>query len=329
MKFSSITTATIAFSFFSMPSTQLLAESDPDDGRPLVYGEFNFAGIDNSAGDDMHFQAKEAAFGIRGLYKDPALGGFKVAYRLEMEATKAINDTTGENTIEVKNAVIALPGAYGTLVLAPRVESGQQRDLYGAVDLFDVYEANRNGGLYDQPDEASGVVAYVSPMMGQGFQLIIANLNLGTQLDDNGEDSDAVAARLMYRGKNLTAGVGYVGISDKVVPTDNYTRVAATAQYKFDAGHQIGATYEQINDQPGLGDFETIGVAARFSFGSGYDANIGHFSQSSDQENKATVISIRKHLKERIYTYVEFADFDEPDLGHAAVGISVAFRGKP
>lgn len=316
------------FSLSVLPATAIQAAPDPDDGRPLVYGVLNFAAIDKSAGDDLHVQAKEAAFGIRGIYKDPSLGGIKIPYRLELEATKAINNSAGEDIIEIKNAVIAMPSSYGTLVLAARGESGQQRDIYGAVDIFDVYEANRNGGLYDQPDEASGIIAYVSPEFG-GFQITMVNLNLGTANDDNEEASDANAVRLMYRTKQLTAGVGYVTISDKVVPTEDYNRVSATAKYSFDGGHTLGTTYEQIKDQPGKGDFETIGVAGSFKFGAGMEANIGHFSQNSDQENSATVLSLRKHLNKRVYAYAEVADFDEPDLGHVAVGMQVAFRGTP
>jgi len=329
MKKSIVSTAVFSLAMSSLMTTTVYAAPDPEDGRPLVYGNLNFGGVDKSAGDDWHVQAKEAAFGIRGLYKDEALNGLKFAYRLELEATKLINQSSGEYEMEVKNAVIALPTKYGTFVLAPRGESGQQRDLYGAVELFDVYEANRNGGIYDQPDEASGIIAYVSPKFGKGFQVVAANLNLGTTNDDNDEVSDANAIRLMYRDKKIFAGIGVVSISDKVVPTDNYNRVAASVKYSFEQGHQIGATYEQIEDHPGLGDFETIGVAGRYKINTTYELNLGHFSQSSDLENSATVLGLRRHFNERIYAYAEVADFDEPDLGHVALGLSVAFRGNP
>jgi hypothetical protein len=228
--------------------------------------------------------------------------------------------------------VVAFPTSAGTFVLAPRVVSGQQRDLYGTIDIFDTFEANRNGGLFDQPDEASGVMAYVTPKFaGEKVVFKVATLNLGTSNDDNEEDIDASAYRFMYQDGNLTAGFGQVFVSDKVVPTADYHRTQLTAQYKFGEGHQLGLTHEMIEDHPAGGgsDFDTTGLIGRFSINSDYDAGIGIFTQSGDQENDGMVLNLRKKMGEQSYLYAELADFDNGDLGYVSFGANVGFRGVP
>jgi hypothetical protein len=208
--------------------------------------------------------------------------------------------------------------------------------LYGPVDIFERFEANSNGGLFAQPDEASGVTAYGTPTV-YGFNIWAAHLNLGDNNDDNDADTDAWAARLIYNATvgpgKLFAGVGYVSIDDEVVPTTDYTRRSAGLKYTLDAGHQIGATLEMTENHPAGGgtDWDTYGIAARVKLPANFDLGVGYYYQDGDFDNNAIIGNLRYHVNNRIYCYAEYAQYDEddPDLSYAAIGVRLNFRGKP
>jgi len=311
-----------------------------DTGNPRVFGRINATYMDETDGNDWHSYAKEVSFGVKGVYRLTDIDGLTIPYKLEMEVTNAVNNTKGTNEIEIKYATLALKTKYyGKFVIEPRGESGLQRQIYGPVDIFEIYEAHLKGGLFAQPDEASGVMAYVSPKI-LGFNFIPAKLNLGEGSDDNNADPDAWCARLVYSNKlgpgNLFAGIGYVAVTEEATGKDEeYTRKSAGLKYTWGAGHQIGTSLEDADDHPSGKEWETYGIAGRLKLPANIDMGLGYYFQEGDKENYAIIGNLRYHLNKQAYCYGEYGQFDKvlPSadiLGtYVALGITINFISNP
>jgi len=320
--------------------TGLVTSALAEESDPRVFGRINATYMDETDGNDWHSYAKEVSFGVKGVYKLKDIGWLSIPYKLEMEITNAVNETNGSDEIEVKSASIWLKTKnYGKLVIDPRGVSGYQRHLYGPVDIFEIYEANFKGGLFDQRDAGSGVMAYGSPRI-LGFNFFPAKLNLGENNNDNSADPDAWCVRVIYNNKlgpgKFFAGIGYLSVAEEVTGKDEeYTRKSAGMKYTLNAGHQIGGTLEIINNHPSGKEWETYGIAGRVKLPANFDLGIGYYFQEGDKENYATIGNLRYHLNKQVYCYGEYGHFDKilpksaDILGtYVAFGIRVNFFSK-
>lgn len=318
----------------SIFSTAYANEKPP--AGPQIFGELNAAVIDETAGDDWHFQAVEASVGVKGFYVPKNTKAFKMFYRLELDLTDVINDgdedEAGEHeSIDVKNAQLVFFTKLGKFIANNRADSKHHEELYGVIDQFEIFEADRNGGLFDQPKSGTGGLIWNSPVF-KGFYVAYGTMNLNDVWDDNDEDQEGWASRIMYKKKNIgegtwgagtfRAGIGYASISDAITTTvgplpgmgleaeKGYNRVAGTGQYLFDAGHNIGATYESITNHPVYGDFDTFGIAAKCQLPYDLSIKVAYVTQSGDQDNNAIVGQLAYQPTKQNTFYMEIADYD-------------------
>ncbi|MBJ7537485.1 porin [Marinomonas transparens] len=296
-------------------------------------------GLLNVEDKDFDPEAFEAEVGIKGVVKAKE---FTMIYNLKADLSDAINSrdtgtstTEGEADIHMKEANVIFPTSYGAFVLAPRITSGQNRELYSNVDLFEYNEAHASGvavtgnTLYAQPAEGDDVVAWASPKF-MGVKLVLASISLD---ENNGEDSDAKAFRFVYDDGKLSLGAGQVIVNKNTPPAvanpsgKTYTRSALTAGYKFDK-LDIGTTYEMNKDTFGsAGDYDTLGVAARYHLNNGYSVAAGYYNKDSDvdaNDNKGTVIQVKKQAGKNISFWAEAANYDIT-ADNFAVGVNLSY----
>lgn len=133
---------------------------------PKVYGQIGARVIDQND-KDRSMQAYDVRLGVKGKGK---YNGVTALYQLEAELTAAINDssTTSDDDDErqITRARLLFPSQYGVFVVAPKTPSGQQKDLYGVVDIFETNEAHSENGvssIFDQGETVTHVLAYVTP----------------------------------------------------------------------------------------------------------------------------------------------------------------------
>ncbi|BFM48725.1 porin [Marinomonas sp. THO17] len=307
------------------------------DDSDLVVNKPNFSfltslGVLNVEDKDFDPEAFEAEVGMNGVVKAKE---FTILYNLRADLSDAINsrDTTsneGEADIHIKEAHAIFPTAYGAFVLAPRITSGQQRDLYSNVDIFEYNEAHSGttstsgNTLFAQPSEGDDVIAWASPKF-MGVKLVLATLSIN---EDNGDDVDVEAYRVIYNEGNVNLGAGQVIVSKGLAnASKDYTRTALTAGYKFDK-LDLGATYEMNKDTFGTaGDYDTFGVTARYHLSHGYSIAAGYYNKDSDvdaNDNKGTVYQIKKQAGKNIAFWAEAANYDIT-ADNVALGVNISY----
>ncbi|WP_372738308.1 porin [Neptunomonas sp.] len=300
------------------------------DGGPVLFGNLN-AGIQKVQGEtDLDGQAFEASIGVKGAYKKD---DFLMLYKLEAEFTEAVNNEEGKSDLEIKNASIVFPTKYGVFVIEPRGESAHQRDLYGAVDIFENNEAD-NSTLWGQPDEGSSVFAYVTPAFNNiVVKAAVLTLNSeGTPNSNyNQNDVDVFDIRVLYENEGLRIGLGNSAASAKQTgANDTFNTTAFTLGYELGNTH-LGLTWEHQGDHPAPFDSDTdvIGVVADVKLNDGWSVGMGYTDKDSEHDawdDSATTVIVRKQILENVYAYAEGADYKENTVSdNFSIGINVSF----
>lgn len=254
--------------------------------------------------------------------------GMKVIYKLETELTKATNQNKGESNIEIKNAMVVLAADSGTYLIAPRVVSGQQVELYKPVDLFVANKADTSG-LWYQADEATSVFAYVSPKFGD-TKLVGAILTLPNSDTDsnnsNGVDMDAWAVRAVHDSGDLYIAAGAVGVAKEQLPTnDDYLRTMVSASYKM-GDLTVGGGWESNSKHPS-GDADITQVNITYQMNDKLSTSVGYIKRdhSVDANDDSGVLAIVKNqMTPNVFTFAEVAQFDTKK-DNVNLGISVSF----
>jgi len=320
----------------SVPFLMAQSASAADDSE-VVVNKPNFTfltsiGVLSVEDKDFDPEAFEAEVGVNGVVKAKE---FTMVYNLKADLSDAINSrdtngTEGEADIHIKEANVVFPTEYGAFVFAPRITSGQNRELYSNVDLFEYNEAHSGGAattgntLFGQPSEGDDVIAWSSPKF-MGVKLVLATISLN---ENNGDDIDAKAYRIIYNAGNLNLGAGQVIVSKGMAgASKNYIRSALTAGYKFDK-LDLGATYEMNADTFGTaGDYNTLGVTARYYLNSGYSVAAGFYNKDSDvdaNDNDGTVVQIKKQVGKNIAFWAEAANYDIT-ADNVALGVNISY----
>jgi len=316
--------------------SQMAYAADDSDEVTVSKPKFNFftsLGVLNVEGKDFDPESFETEVGLSGMVKAKE---FKMIYNLTAELSGAINSqdtggTGGSDDIHIKEVNAIFPTAFGTIVLAPRVVSGQNKDLYSNVDLFEYNETHSNttatptgNTLYGQPSEGDDLIAWVSPKY-KGIKLVAAALSIN---EDNDKDLDVKAFRAVYDQGAFNFGIGTVITNKKLASSDeDYTRSAITAGYKIDGFH-VGATYEVNDDTFGTsGDYNTLGVASRYYFDDEYSLAAGYYKKDSDVEandDDGVVLQLKKEVGKNVSFWVEGASYDKA-ADNFAMGVNLRY----
>ncbi|MBR9830341.1 MAG: porin [Oceanospirillales bacterium] len=280
---------------------------------------------------DFDPETFELEFGVNGLIKADA---FKMRYQFVADVADAVNsrDTggkEGEGDIHVKEAKLIFPTNYGVFVLAPRSNSGVQRDMYSNINLFE-YNETHNGRttptgnpIFNQADEGQDVLAYVTPKWNN-MRMVFSTLSLS---EDNSEDLDVKTARLIYDNKALNLGISRVLTEKTVVGADeDYVRTALTAGYNFGQLH-MGATYEINEDTFNSNDFDSFGIAARYQFQEGLSAALGYYDKDADNDaadNNGVVFQVKKQIHPSVSLWAETGQYDN-GADNIALGVNLKF----
>lgn len=306
--------------------------SEPEFPMPK-FTMFSSLGAASVEGKDFDPEAFELELGIKGLVK---LDTFKLVYILNADVSDAINskDTggaDGEADIHVKDAKVVLPTKYGTFVIAPRTASGQLRDLYSNINIFEYNETHSGSvtpsgmAIFNQSSEAQDTLVYITPAFNH-TKVTFASISIP---EDNGVDSDVFAVRALYDDKTFNIGIGAVQ-ADKALAgtaTENYSRYAMTAGYQFEQ-FSLGATYEINQETFGPnGDFDAYGVAGRYQLGKGLSLAAGYYDKDSDidaNDNNGVVVQLKKDFSKNVAAWVEAADYDNT-ADNVAAGINITF----
>ncbi len=312
-------------SLFAVPALVACISALAADGKPSFYGTLSLGvqKVDNQV--DVDGSVFEASVGVKGMYK---VDDFKLIYKLEADLADAGNMSNGSDDINVKNAVFVLPTGIGAFVIAPRVQSGQQAELYKMVDIFE-YNTADTGTLWGQPDSATSVFAYKTPTFAN-THVVAAILTLkqnGTSSNYNDNLVDALALRAIHKSGDLYLGVGNVMVSaDQTGASKDYNRTALTAGYTM-GNVQLGATLEHQGDHPSGSDADVLGVAADVQLGGGYSLGIGYTDRDSENDaNDDSMLAFiaRKQISDNVYAWAEVGSYNESDDNYSA-GINVDF----
>ena len=290
---------------------------------PDFFGTLNFGVQKIESTSDIDGEAFEASVGVKGNY---SVDDFTLIYQLEADLANATNMDDGQGDIEIKNALVVLPSQVGAFIIAPRVESGHQNDMYEMVDIFEINAAS-DVTLWGQPEAATSVFAYKTPTY-QDTYFVAAALTLnqsGTSTNHNQNNLDALALRLLHKGENLYLGMANVFVAkEQFSGSKDYNRPSFTAGYKT-AELQLGATLEQQMDHPSGSDASVMGVAADMSMGNGLSAGVGYTERDSENntlDDNMLAFITRKDLAENIQAWAEVALYDEGNDNYSA-GIKV------
>lgn len=289
-------------------------------------------GVLNVEEKDFDPEAFKTEIGVSGIVTSD---GLKIIYNVKADLSDAINSrdtggTDGEADIHVKEANMIFPTSYGNFVLSPRSTSGQYRDLYANVNYFE-YNAAHSGmsspsgnTLFGQASEGSDVVAWSSPKF-YGIKFVAAMLSVK---EDNENDFDVKSFRAIYNQGGFNFGVGHV-IASKTLTSasEDYKRSAITAGYKFEK-LDLGTTYEINTDTFGSsGDYNTLGVAARYYINNSYSVAAALYQKDSDIDNnddEGTVFQVKKQLGKNLSFWAEAANYDIA-ADNVALGINLSY----
>lgn len=281
---------------------------------------------------DFDPEAFNAEVGVKGkIHVDQ----FKMLYQLVGDVSNAINskDTHGPDgsaDMHVKEAKVIFPTNYGTFVLAPRSTSGQYRDLYSNINIFE-YNKTNNGKIhptgntfFGQADEGQDIVAWASPV----YHHVRATAAILSIYEDNNTNVDVKSFRLVYKKDRLNLGAGIV-VSDKNLAgaTKNYTRTAVTAGYRFDR-LDLGTTFEHNKDTFGpAGDYDTYGITGRYHLGDGYSAALGYFNKNSKNnlhDDSGVVLQLKHKIGKHVALWAETGQYDKA-ASNIAVGVNIRY----
>lgn len=314
----------IKAALLSVPALSFSMNSLADNHSPDFFGTLNFGVQKVEHQTDIDGQAFEAVVGVKGVYK---VDDFTLVYKLEAELAPAVNMDNGQNEIEIKNALVVIPSQVGAFIIAPRVQSGHQDDMYRMIDIFEVNSAS-NVTLWGQPEAATSVFAYKTPSFANTY-FVAAALTLnqgGTDTNHNDNFADAMAFRAIHKTDDLYLGAGYVNVSDdQTGASKDYNRASLTAGYTMDQV-QLGMTFESQMDHPSGSDTNILGVAADFNLGDGLSAGIGYTDRNCEDDGRddaMLAVIARKDIGENIQAWVELASYDEANNNYSA-GIKVS-----
>lgn len=288
-------------------------------------------------GQDAEAEAFELEVGLQG--KAVLEEGLNLHYALEVDLAGAANDADdrnpgGEDELHLKEAKFWLPTQYGMFVAAPRGTSGQWLDIYGAINHYEYNEPHSDlnpDGVFAQPDRTSGTLAYHTPWF-MNTKLVVAAITLN---DDNDQNVDGRAARLVYKSENLAMAIGTTVLKQEQLPpfaTNDYQISAAGASYRV-GGLTLGAVWENNRNSPyapapqGKADFDAYGVSAYYLAESGAGVALGFKERNHDYaEADETVYTLK--VEQRISTQVKvWAETGQYDVlpSNYAVGFNLIF----
>ncbi|UTW12416.1 porin [Marinobacterium rhizophilum] len=308
-------------------STAALAADDAIK-MPDMYGSLAGRIIDQGDEKDFTAEAFEVRFGLKGNYQ---LADYRVLYQFEADFVDAVNDnqdaSSGDNNeVTVRRARLLFPSQYGVAVLAPRTESGQQKDLYGPIDIFETNEAHKEqpSALFRQAELASHVLAYITPT----FHNARAVVGVLTLKDDNDEDIDVWSYRVVYDDTRLHLGAGQVITREALLPgTEDYVRSALSLGYTWPS-LQLGLTFEH-NDEDPAGDSQVLGVAASYEFVPRWRLGLGYIDKDFDdaavQDEDAMLISLTYQPHDKLEFFVEAGEFEVDSKDNLSAGVKFTF----
>lgn len=323
--------ATLSSPLFFTPAVQAATASDLQIQAPK-FTLFTSLGALKVQHKDFDPEAFDAEVGVKGkIHVDQ----FKMFYQLAADVSDAINskDTGGPDgkaDIHVREAKVVFPTAYGAFVLAPRGTSGQYRDLYHNINIFE-YNKTHNGkvnptgnSFFGQGDEGQDVVAYGSPAF-HGVRVKGAILSVK---ENNHNNVDVKSFRVVYEKGHLNMGAGIVVVDKSMAgATQDYKRMAATAGYTFDR-LDLGATYEHNKDTFGpAGDYDSYGITGRYHLGDGYSASLGYFNKNSKNDlndDSGVVLQLKRKIGKHVALWAETGQYDKAD-SNIALGVNIKY----
>ncbi|MDT0501509.1 MULTISPECIES: porin [unclassified Halomonas] len=279
----------------------------------------------------------EAGFDGLFTFDDTPL---KLSYDFVADFTNAVNDndaltwTPGnpnggtDDDIYIRTARLLLISDYGSLLFAPRIPSGQWNALYSEIDNYYYNRFHAQTGdiaIFGQVEQASDVIAYVSPTFGGGFRFVGTSLTLD---DANNKDSDVWAARLVYNNaEGLKAGIGHVITNAEQLPTDDdYHRSVASLSHEL-GRLDLAGIYEINRDHP-TGDFDSYGTNVTYDLTNRWTTSLGYAEKRHDDNEalneRVVVADIKYHLGENTTLFLETGQYEEAH-DNIAGGISMKF----
>lgn len=314
----------------SLAATNSSVAAPPDFSMPK-FTTFTSLGVLQADEKDLDPEAFEIEVGFKGAIK---VDSFKALYALNVDVSKAVNakdthGTAGESDIHVKEAKIVIPSKYGTFVLAPRSASKHLSEMYSNIDIFEYNETHASDTptgmpIFGQASEGQDVIGYSTPEF-KNFKISAAMLSL---YEDNNNDVDVKSFRIIYDDKKMHIGAGIV-ISDESVANaaEDYKRSSLTAGYKF-SKLDIGTTYEMNEDTFGTaGDYDSLGVTARYHFDDGLSFAAGYFDKDSEidaNDNQGTVLQLKKEFSPNFEAWAETGQYDN-SADNVALGLNIKF----
>lgn len=316
----------IALATAALTSTAVAADGKIE--PPTPYGSLAARAIERDDDRDLTVEAYEVRLGLQGNYQ---LADIRTLYQLEVDFVDAVNDNndaaSGDNNeITVRRARLLFPSRYGVVVLAPRTESGQQKDLYGPIDIFETNEMHKEheSALFRQAELASHVLAYITPTF-YNTRAVIGALTLK---DDNDEDVDVISYRVIFDDKRLHLGAGQVITREALLPgTDDYVRTALSLGYRFEQ-LQLGLTFED-NDKDPAGDSQVLGVAASYEFVPRWRLGLGYidkdFYDAASRDEDALIASLTYQPHDKLELFLEAGAFEVDSKDNVSAGVKFTF----
>lgn len=280
-------------------------------------GNMGFKVVSTDSDDenvDLVWKSSKARLKAKGVRE--IANGTKVIGEIEIDYDDGAN--AGGSGIEVRTARMILVGEFGTLLMAGRTASGQHAKLVGPVDIFN----NGGAAFFEQPSRAPNVLAYVTPTIAGGLNLIVAGIAAGT---NNGEDLDATVFRAQYKNDMFSAAAGIVSY-----PSDE-TRIALAGSTKVGAV-TIGASFESTKDDPTFGEKDVAGFTAAFDAGNAVTVSAGFNTilkgKATGQEDaSAYQLMIQKSLGDGVSVWAEYDGYNDEAAkdNQIALGMNLSF----
>lgn len=298
-----------------------------------VYGKLNLQYEVRKAPLDDGIKVGRASVGVKGPLE---YGNVKALYDVEAEFSDiAAQETSSDNKeVRLRTAQITIPTKKYGVIAGGRGYSGQRKDLYGHLDIFENTEVyNPNNGNYYQGSDLTAQTLYVpgfllwkTPSIGH----VYAVPGLVTTNDGNGKAIDATSWRVMYDNKGVKAGVGVTKIE---TGANDYTRTAAALSYTAERW-QAGVTREQNKHSPS-GDFDVTAVGASYKFTPKVTGNLAYFKKdhktNAAADNTAVISNVTYALGstpkqgKSAKLFLEHEEHDIKANTKTTAGISLAF----
>lgn len=258
---------------------------DTEQAPVTVYGKLNLQYEMRKAPLDDGIEVGRASVGVKGPLE---YGNFKALYDVEAEFSDiAAQETASDNKeVRLRTAQITIPTKKYGVIAGGRGYSGQRKDLYGHLDIFENTEVyNPDNGNYYQSNNLTAQTLYVpgfilwkTPTIGHFY----AVPGLVSTSDGNGKAIDATSWRIMYDNKGLKAGVGVTKIE---TGANDYTRTAAAVSYTAERW-QAGVTLEDNKDHPS-GNFKVAGVGASYKVTPKVTTNLAYIKKDHKTNDAA------------------------------------------